>query len=63
MTTDDQGKKDESSQTPGERMEEIKREEKEDASGYYAQGDSKDNVNEAAEFNRAVEPVKAERKP
>ncbi len=60
MTTDDQGKKDESSQTPGERMEEIKREEKEDASDYYAQEDSKDKVNEAAEFNKAVEPVKAE---
>ena len=29
MTTDDQGKKDESSQTPGERLEEIRSEEKE----------------------------------
>ena len=61
MTTDDQGKKDESSQTPEERIEEIKNEAKEDASGYYAQEDSKDNVSEAAEFNKAVEPVKAER--
>ena len=60
MTTDDQGKKDESSQTPEERIEEIKNEAKEDASGYYAQEDSKDNVSEAAEFNKAVEPVKAE---
>ena len=33
MTTDDQGKKDESSQTHGERVEEIKREATEDASG------------------------------
>ena len=61
MTTDDQGKKDESSQTPGERLEEIKSEEKEDASDYYAQEDSKDNVNEAAQLSGAVEPVKAER--
>ena len=60
MTTDDQGKKDESSQTHGERVEEIKREAKEDASGYYAQEDSKENVNEAAELSRPVEPVKAE---
>ena len=59
MTTDDQGKKDESSQTPAERMGEMKREEKEDASSYYAQGDSKGNVNEAAEFSKAVEPVNA----
>ena len=51
MTTDDQGKKDKSSQTPEERIEEIKNEAKEDASGYYAREDSKDNVSEAAEFN------------
>ena len=61
MTTDDQGKKDESSQTHGERVEEIKREAKEDASGYYAQEDSKENVNEAVELSRPVEPVKAEK--
>ena len=61
MTTDDQGKKDESSQTPEERIEEIKNEAKEDASGYYAQEDSKENVNEAVELSRPVEPVKAER--
>ena len=60
MTTEDQDKKDESSQTPEARIEEIKNEAKEDASGYYAQEDSKDNVSEAAEFNKAVEPVKAE---
>ena len=61
MTTDDQGKKDESSQTHGERVEEIKHEAKEDASGYYAQEDSKENVNEAVELSRPVEPVKAEK--
>ena len=61
MTTDDQGKKDESSQTPEERIEEIKNEAKEDASGYYAQEDSKENVNEAVELSRPVEPVKAEK--
>ncbi len=59
MTTDDQGKKDESSNTPQERLEAIKREEKEDASDYYAQGDSKNKVNEAAEFSKPVEPIPA----
>ena len=34
MTTDDQGKKDESSTTPEERLDAIKSEEKEDASDY-----------------------------
>ena len=61
MRTDDQGKKDESSQTHGERVEEIKHEAKEDASGYYAQEDSKENVNEAVELSRPVEPVIAEK--
>ena len=56
MTTDDQGK----DKTPEERLEEIKREEKEDASSYYAQGGSKDNVNEEAEFNKPVPPVPQE---
>ena len=60
MTTDEQGKQDESSQTPEKRLDEIKNEEKEDASDYYAQGDSKSNVNEAAEFNKPVAPVPAE---
>jgi formylmethanofuran dehydrogenase subunit D len=59
MTTDEQGN--ESSQTPEERLQEIKREEKEDASGYYSQGDSKGNVNEAAEFNKPVAPMQAEK--
>lgn len=56
MSTEEQGK----DSTPEERLEEIKREEKEDASGYYSQGDSKDNVNEEAEFSKPVEPVPAE---
>lgn len=56
MTTDDQGK----GKTPEERLEEIKREEKEDASDYYSQGSSKDKVNEEAEFNQPVVPVKPE---
>ncbi|MBC8286063.1 MAG: hypothetical protein H8E42_01175 [Nitrospinae bacterium] len=56
MTTDDQGKE----KTPQERLDEIKREEKEDASGYYSQGSSKDNVNEEAELSRPVAPVQRE---
>ena len=56
MTTDDQGKE----ETPQERLDEIKREEKEDASDYYSQGSSKDNVNEEAELSRPVAPVKQE---
>jgi hypothetical protein len=60
MTTDEQGKQDESSQTPEERLEEIKSEEKEDASGYYSQEDSTSNVSEAAEFNKPVVPIQAE---
>ena len=45
--------------TPSDRLEEIKREEKEDASSYYAQGDTKDNVNEEAELSKPVEDVNA----
>jgi hypothetical protein len=60
MTTDEQGKNEESSQTPEERLDEIKSEEKEDASDYYAQEDSKSPVNEAAEFSKPVVPVPAE---
>jgi hypothetical protein len=56
MTTDDQGKE----QTPQERLDEIKREEKEDASSYYSQGSSKDNVNEEAEFSKPVPQVQQE---
>jgi len=43
--------------TPSDRLEEIKREEKEDASSYYAQGDKKDNVNEEAELSKPVEDI------
>jgi hypothetical protein len=53
MTTDDQGKE----KTPQERLDEIKREEKEDASNYYSQGSSKDNVDEEAELSRPVAPI------
>jgi hypothetical protein len=56
MTTDDQGKE----KNPQERLDEIKREEKEDASSYYSQGSSKDNVNEEAELSKPVPPVKQE---
>ena len=45
--TEDKGKEGSHS----DRLEEIKREEKEDASSYYAQGESKDNINEEAELN------------
>ena len=48
---DDQEKENDSS----DRLEEIKREEKEDASTYYAQGESKDNINEEAELSKPVE--------
>ena len=52
---EDQGK----GNTPSDRLEEIKREEKEDASSYYAQEDTKDNVNEEAELSKPVEDVNA----
>jgi hypothetical protein len=55
--TDEQGK----SQSPEERLEEIKREEKEDASTYYEQGASKDKVNEEAELSKPVEDVDAQK--
>jgi hypothetical protein len=56
MTTDDQGKE----KKPQERLDEIKREEKEDASSYYSQESSKDNVNEEAELSKPVPPVQQE---
>jgi hypothetical protein len=56
MTTDDQGKE----KNPQERLDEMKREEKEDASSYYSQGSSKDNVNEEAELSKPVPPVQQE---
>ena len=51
--TDDQGKENSTS----DRLEKIKREEKEDASSYYEQGASKDNINEEAELSRPVEKL------
>lgn len=59
--TDEQGKDSEASQSPEERLEEIKREEKEDASTYYEQGESKDKVNEEAELSKPVEDVNAQK--
>ncbi|MBN4079774.1 hypothetical protein JYT60_00895 [bacterium AH-315-C08] len=57
--TDEQGK--DSSQSPADRLDEIKKEEKEDASTYYAQGESKDKVNEEAELSKPVEDVNAQK--
>jgi hypothetical protein len=59
--TDEQGKDSEASQSPEDRLEEIKREEKEDASTYYQQGESKDKVNEEAELSKPVEDVNAQK--
>jgi hypothetical protein len=56
MTTDDQGKE----KNPQERLDEIKREEMEDASSYYSQGNSKDNLNEEAELSKPVPSVQKE---
>jgi hypothetical protein len=42
-------------------LEEIKKEEKEDASTYYEQGESKDKVNEEAELSKPVEDVNAQK--
>ncbi len=55
--TEDQGKEN----SPSDRLDEIKKEEKEDASSYYAQGESKDNVNEEAELSKPVEEVDAQK--
>ena len=59
--TDEQGKNSEASQSPKDRLEEIKREEKEDASTYYQQGESKDKVNEEAELSKPVKDVNAQK--
>jgi hypothetical protein len=59
--TDEQGKDSEASQSPEDRLEEIKKEEKEDASTYYEQGASKDKVNEEAELSKPVEDVNAQK--
>jgi hypothetical protein len=59
--TEEQGKDSEASQSPEDRLEEIKKEEKEDASTYYQQGESKDKVNEEAELSKPVEDVNAQK--
>jgi len=59
--TDEQGKDSEASQSPEDRLEEIKREEKEDASTYYQQGESKDKVNEEAELSKPVKDVNTQK--
>ena len=59
--TDEQGKDSGASQSPEDRLEEIKREENEDASTYYQQGESKDKVNEEAELSKPVEDVNAQK--
>ena len=59
--TEEQGKDSEASQSPEDRLEEIKKEEKEDASTYYEQGESKDKVNEEAELSKPVEDVNAQK--
>ena len=43
--------------TAEERLEEIKREEKEDASAYYAHGDTKEDDHIATNYNKPLEPV------
>jgi uncharacterized protein YoxC len=59
--TDEQGKDGEASQSPADRLDEIKKEEKEDASTYYAQGESKDKVNQEAELSKPVADVNAQK--
>jgi hypothetical protein len=59
--TDEQGKDSGASQNPEDRLEEIKREENEDASTYYQQGESKDKVSEEAELSKPVEDVDAQK--
>ena len=50
----DQDKKNKSSE---DSMENIKREETEDPTEYYAQGDSKENFDEESEFSKPVPPI------
>jgi hypothetical protein len=59
--TDEQRKDSGASQSPKDRLEEIKREENEDASTYYQQGESKDKVNEEAELSKPVVDVDAKK--
>ncbi|MCA9484343.1 MAG: hypothetical protein KC553_11465 [Nitrospina sp.] len=60
MTTSDQNSEQEKPASPQDRLEEIKKEEKEDASTYYAQGDSGNKGLTEAEFNEPVPPVDSE---
>ena len=50
----DQDKKNNSSE---DRIENIKREETEDPTEYYAQGDSKENFDEESEFSKPISPI------
>ena len=50
----DQDKKNKSSE---DSIENIKREETEDPTEYYAQGDSKENFDEESEFSKPVPPI------
>ena len=54
MTSSDQDKENPSTE---DRVDKIKKEEKEDPTAYYAQGDSKDDFNEEVEFSKPVPPV------
>ena len=58
MTSSDQDKDNPSSE---DRIEKIKKEEKEDSAAYYSQGDSKDDYNEEVEFRRPIPPVEEAR--
>lgn len=48
-------------QSPEDRLEEIKKEEREDASSFYAQGESKEEDNIEEEFSKPVPPVDPEK--
>jgi hypothetical protein len=54
MTSSDQNK---DNSSPQDRIEEIKKEEQEDPTAYYSQGDAKDGFNEEAELSKPVAPV------
>ncbi|CCQ91450.1 hypothetical protein NITGR_700011 [Nitrospina gracilis 3/211] len=48
-------------QSPEDRLEKIKQEEKEDASSFYAQGDKEEEGNAADDFEKPVPPVDPEK--
>ena len=54
MASSDHNKENPSSE---DRVEKIKKEEKEDPTAYYSQGDSKDDFNEEVEFSKPIPPV------